>query len=138
MLSNHQLARKVLLSDGLFCAASAVPLCYNLLRTRQVRAHCLMNLGDTMQRVGTDVEELVQTLSENFSILADEVQALSDRKTILEHKLRFAHEQVSTSSPLLPLPTHQRMRNLSSRSGVVKMQRRPTNNMYYLIYAHQP
>ncbi|KAK5663455.1 hypothetical protein OQA88_3884 [Cercophora sp. LCS_1] len=33
------------------------------------------------------------TLAESFSALADEVQLLIDRKTILEHKLRFAHEQ---------------------------------------------
>ncbi|RDW73982.1 hypothetical protein BP5796_07424 [Coleophoma crateriformis] len=38
-------------------------------------------------------EELTKTLAENFTILADEVQLLSDRKTILEHKLRYAHEQ---------------------------------------------
>ncbi|KAK3394703.1 hypothetical protein B0H63DRAFT_517805 [Podospora didyma] len=37
--------------------------------------------------------QLTQTLAESFSALADEVQALIDRKTILEHKLRFAHEQ---------------------------------------------
>lgn len=36
-----------------------------------------------------------QTLVESFCILADEVQNLIDRKTILEHKLRFAAEQVS-------------------------------------------
>jgi len=40
-----------------------------------------------------DYEELTKTLTDNFNILADEVQLLSDRKTILEHKLRFAHEQ---------------------------------------------
>lgn len=60
-----------------------------------------------------DYEELTKTLTDNFNILADEVQLLSDRKTILEHKLRFAHEQVSStvfhlpSNPLpkpLPLP----------------------------------
>lgn len=45
-----------------------------------------------------DHEELTRTLTENFNILANEVQLLSDQKTILEHKLRFAHEQVS------PLP----------------------------------
>jgi len=37
---------------------------------------------------------LAQILAESFSALADEVQSLIDRKTILEHKLRFAHEQV--------------------------------------------
>ncbi|ERS99864.1 hypothetical protein HMPREF1624_03230 [Sporothrix schenckii ATCC 58251] len=34
-----------------------------------------------------------QTLVESFCALADEVQNLIDRKTILEHKLRFAAEQ---------------------------------------------
>jgi hypothetical protein len=43
-----------------------------------------------------DHDDLIKTLTDNFNILADEVQLLSDRKTILEHKLRFAHEQVST------------------------------------------
>jgi hypothetical protein len=37
----------------------------------------------------------IQTLSESFKVLAEEVQALIDRKTILEHKLRYAHEKVS-------------------------------------------
>ncbi|KAL2757459.1 hypothetical protein ACRALDRAFT_1079669 [Sodiomyces alcalophilus JCM 7366] len=36
---------------------------------------------------------LTQTLVESFNELANEVQSLTDRKTILEHKLRFAHEQ---------------------------------------------
>lgn len=44
-----------------------------------------------------DYDELIKTLTDNFNVLADEVQLLSDRKQILEHKLRFAHEQVSTS-----------------------------------------
>lgn len=45
---------------------------------------------------------LTHTLVESFNALADEVQSLTDRKTVLEHKLRFAHEQVShfISSPL--------------------------------------
>lgn len=42
-----------------------------------------------------DYEDLIKGLTDNFNILADEVQLLSDRKTILEHKLRFAAEQVS-------------------------------------------
>ncbi|KAH6691623.1 hypothetical protein F5X68DRAFT_66609 [Plectosphaerella plurivora] len=33
------------------------------------------------------------TLVDSFNALADEVQSLTDRNTILEHKLRFAHEQ---------------------------------------------
>lgn len=38
---------------------------------------------------------LTQTLVESYFALADEVQVLTDRNTILEHKLRYAHEQVS-------------------------------------------
>lgn len=44
-----------------------------------------------------DYHALTKTLVDNFNILADDVQLLSDRKTILEHKLRFAHEQVSSA-----------------------------------------
>lgn len=40
---------------------------------------------------------LIQTLAESFVALSDEVQSLVDRKTILEHKLRYAHEQVCFS-----------------------------------------
>ncbi|CAN8099120.1 unnamed protein product [Discula destructiva] len=40
-----------------------------------------------------DSPQLVQRLVESFTALADEVQNLTDRKTILEHKLRYAHEQ---------------------------------------------
>ena len=43
---------------------------------------------------GMNYPDLTQTLVDSFNALADEVQCLSDRKTILEHKLRFAHEQV--------------------------------------------
>jgi hypothetical protein len=39
--------------------------------------------------------QLTQTLAESFNALADQVQSLIDHKTILEHKLKFAHEQVS-------------------------------------------
>jgi hypothetical protein len=52
---------------------------------------------------------LAQALTESFNALADEVQSLIDRKTILEHKLRFAHEQVcanfsSLLAPPSPIP----------------------------------
>ncbi|KAI1382218.1 hypothetical protein F4677DRAFT_401246 [Hypoxylon crocopeplum] len=40
-----------------------------------------------------DCQNLTQTLIESFNALADEVQNLSDRQTVLEHKLRYAHEQ---------------------------------------------
>lgn len=43
---------------------------------------------------GGSMQLLTQTLVESFNALADEVQNLSDRQTILEHKLRYAHEQV--------------------------------------------
>jgi len=46
--------------------------------------------------------DLVQTLIESFGTLADEVQSLIDRKTILQHKLAFAHEQVCHPLFLLP------------------------------------
>ncbi|KAK4174960.1 hypothetical protein QBC36DRAFT_291925 [Triangularia setosa] len=42
---------------------------------------------------GMSAATLIETLTESFVALADEVQSLIDRKTILEHKLRYAHEQ---------------------------------------------
>jgi hypothetical protein len=51
-----------------------------------------------------DYDELIKTLTDNFNVLADEVQLLSDRKQILEHKLRFAHEQVSAEQFSLSIP----------------------------------
>ncbi|KAI0537606.1 hypothetical protein GGR58DRAFT_471197 [Xylaria digitata] len=46
-----------------------------------------------MDVIGMNTQLLTQTLVESFNALADEVQNLSDRQTILEHKLRYAHEQ---------------------------------------------
>ncbi|KAJ4296012.1 hypothetical protein N0V88_004714 [Collariella sp. IMI 366227] len=40
-----------------------------------------------------DSVQRIQTLTESFLALSNEVQSLVDRKTILEHKLRYAHEQ---------------------------------------------
>lgn len=66
--------------------------------------------------------ELTQTLAESFNALADEVQSLIDHKTILEHKLRFAHEQVSPASDMAasmaifhcsPLPLFHMMNTLA-------------------------
>ncbi|KAH7329314.1 hypothetical protein B0I35DRAFT_473930 [Stachybotrys elegans] len=37
---------------------------------------------------------LTHTLADAFNALAAQVQTLADQKTVLEHKLRFAHEQV--------------------------------------------
>ncbi len=53
---------------------------------------------------GMNTQLLTQTLVESFNALADEVQNLSDRQTILEHKLRYAHEQVCRMFLLLPIP----------------------------------
>jgi hypothetical protein len=72
-----------------------------------------------MTSTSLDHDELIKALTDNFNILADEVQLLSDRKTILEHKLRFAHEQVGKER--LPFCcttfTYIMMKNFSSRSG---------------------
>ncbi|GAP86219.1 hypothetical protein SAMD00023353_0303610 [Rosellinia necatrix] len=51
------------------------------------------NEAASMDVTGINTQLLTQTLVESFNALADEVQNLSDRQTILEHKLRYAHEQ---------------------------------------------
>jgi len=43
---------------------------------------------------GTHYASLTNTLIKSFTALADEMQSLMDCKTVLEHKLRYAHEQV--------------------------------------------
>lgn len=48
--------------------------------------------------------ELTQNLADAFNTLADEAQGLNDRRIVLEHKLRFAHEQVSRYAFSLPVP----------------------------------
>jgi hypothetical protein len=45
--------------------------------------------------VGMSYAELTHSLTDAFNTLADEAQGLNDRRIVLEHKLRFAHEQVS-------------------------------------------
>ena len=59
--------------------------------------------------------DLIQTLVTSFNALADEVQTLSDRQTILEHKLRYAHEQVNPppSEPCLLLPASNDEKHLA-------------------------
>ena len=67
--------------------------------------HIMSVLSDSkMQSDDSNFDDLMKTLIDNFNVLADEVQLLSDRKTILEHKLRFAHEQVCTVQSLYTLP----------------------------------
>ncbi|KAK0618149.1 hypothetical protein B0T17DRAFT_537054 [Bombardia bombarda] len=81
---------------------------------------------------------LTQTLAESFSALADEVQSLIDRKTILEHKLRYAHEQfqyladkyapavpeVSEALTKLQLPPDLRYPPATATSAVVPLPKR--------------
>lgn len=55
--------------------------------------------------MGLSYVELSHTLADAFNALANEVQTLTDRKTVLEHKLRFAHEQVRIHGHLSSLPT---------------------------------
>ncbi|KAI0137010.1 hypothetical protein BJ170DRAFT_604149 [Xylariales sp. AK1849] len=40
-----------------------------------------------------NAQDLTQILVKSFNALADEVQNLNDRQVVLEHKLRYAHEQ---------------------------------------------
>lgn len=69
--------------------------------------------------VAMDSRQLIQELVQSFDALADQVQDLTDRKTILEHKLRYAHEQVCNyslfTSQAVP---HTIMMNISSRSAL--------------------
>ncbi|RDL36860.1 Uncharacterized protein BP5553_06212 [Venustampulla echinocandica] len=43
-----------------------------------------------------DYDDSVKTLITNFNALADEVQLLSDRNTILQYKLQYAHSEYQT------------------------------------------
>jgi hypothetical protein len=56
--------------------------------------------------MGTPHAELTLSLTDAFNALADEAQGLNDRRIVLEHKLRFAHEQVGRQhkSPSIPRP----------------------------------
>ena len=64
-----------------------------------------------------DYEELTKELINNFNTLADAVQLLSDRNTILQHKLQYAHTEVSLYyGHIFVLPYFIMMRNFSSRS----------------------
>lgn len=51
--------------------------------------------------IGMSYAELTHSLTDAFNTLADEAQGLNDRRIVLEHKLRFAHEQVSYSFSLI-------------------------------------
>lgn len=56
---------------------------------------------------GMNVQDLTQTLVQSFNLLANEVQNLNDRQVVLEHKLRYAHEQVRLHT-ILPNPESHR------------------------------
>lgn len=87
---------------------------------------------------------LVHTLVESFQALADEVQSLTDRKTILEHKLRFAHEQyqyladkyapaapaVSETLAKLQLPPDLRQPAANSTAFVPLPRRGPSDSQH--------
>ncbi|ELR10546.1 hypothetical protein VC83_05121 [Pseudogymnoascus destructans] len=90
----------------------------------------------------TDFDQLMKRLTENFNVLADEVQLLSDRKTVLEHKLRFAHEQyqvlalkyapsddpdISSTLAKLQLPADIRV-NAEDRTSLVPLPPRRSGN----------
>lgn len=49
--------------------------------------------------MSTNDLDIAHTLADAFNTLADEVQTLTDRRIVLEHKLRFAHEQVRKVTP---------------------------------------
>ncbi|KAG7125805.1 hypothetical protein HYQ44_000845 [Verticillium longisporum] len=73
-------------------------------------AHSERDLSNVMNYIN-----LTQTLVDSFHALADEVQALTDRKTILEHKLRFAHEQYQKPPPPTQQPRPARTRAASPK-----------------------
>lgn len=79
-----------------------------------------------------DYEELTKTLTDNFNILADDVQLLTDQKTILEHKLRFAHEQVGLALFSFSCHPLHMMRNLALDLELL-WQQRPTKTTCILI-----
>jgi hypothetical protein len=60
----------------------------------QLSSSSYLSLSHSLTAKGMAYLHLAHTLADAFNALADEVQTLTDRKTVLEHKLRFAHEQV--------------------------------------------
>ena len=68
------------------------PYSYHSSRGRAAQVESREEMGSGIS--GMNAQYLTQTLVESFNALADEVQNLSDRQTILEHKLRYAREQV--------------------------------------------
>ncbi|CAK7267162.1 hypothetical protein SEPCBS119000_002400 [Sporothrix epigloea] len=72
-----------------------------------------------------------QTLVESFCALADEVQNLTDRKTILEHKLRFAAEQYQQLADKYA-PTASEVSETLANLQVPPVERKPSISSSYV------
>ncbi|KAH8675818.1 hypothetical protein BX600DRAFT_508022 [Xylariales sp. PMI_506] len=90
-------------------------------------------------------QDLTQTLVESFNALADEVQNLNDRQVVLEHKLRYAHEQFQyladkyaptapeISETLVNLQIPPELHNLSLAStNIVPLPKRKTDTKHQI------
>ncbi|KAK6843368.1 hypothetical protein PG987_004228 [Apiospora arundinis] len=89
---------------------------------------------------------LTQTLIDSFSALANEVQNLTDRQTILEHKLRYAHEQyqqladryapasteISETLVKLQLPPELENSSLANTNPVPLPKRKPSDSKHQI------
>ncbi|KAK8089573.1 hypothetical protein PG997_004534 [Apiospora hydei] len=89
---------------------------------------------------------LTQTLIDSFSALANEVQNLTDRQTILEHKLRYAHEQyqqladryapasteISETLVKLQLPPELENSALANTNPVPLPKRKPSDSKHQI------
>lgn len=80
-----------------------LPAKLGLLMSRRSAEACppTPSLYPTPFGMGTPHAELTLSLTDAFNALADEAQGLNDRRIVLEHKLRFAHEQVSPQHSFL-------------------------------------
>ena len=66
----------------------------------------LSSIQRSLRSDGTRRTSLARRLIASFSALADEMTVMMDRRSILEHKLRYAHEQVD-DSPAVPARGHR-------------------------------
>jgi hypothetical protein len=83
-----------------------------------------------MQYDDAAFDELMKTLTDSFNVLADEVQLLSDRNLVLQHKLGFAREQVRIHFYLFPSHfLHLYDEQHSSRSGAANAAETDTNHV---------
>ncbi|KAJ1331164.1 hypothetical protein MN608_04622 [Microdochium nivale] len=91
-------------------------------------------------------QDPTQTLIESFNALADEVQSLGDRQTVLEHKLRYAHEQfqyiadkyapaapeITETLAKLQLPPELNSPSLANTSFVPLPRRKASNSKHQI------